>query len=290
MQESAINTRESPVKISLPNKEVYSVGANTREWIVGDSICESLVEKNIWAAGVTDAAQGYNFMRAGWEGSVLLACVAGYGEVLVDNKWTPCREGSVYLAPALAPHAYRAIRGSRWKLCWVLFRENQNVTQALPLAAPLLVKTNPRPLESAIWGLYEELHGANEPGVIHRWVDLIHLLALRMVHPLYDEVLWSLWKAVESDLAHPWTESELARRSGMSCESLRLLCHKWTGRSAMKHVTFLRMQRAAYLLSTTKQKVYELALSLGYKSEFAFSNAFKRCIGLSPFDYRKRKR
>ena len=51
-----------------------------------------------------------------------------------------------------------------------------------------------------------------------------------------------------------------------------------------------RMRLADRALRTESVRVAALALSLGYTSESAFSNAFKRTVGMSPKRYREAAR
>jgi transcriptional regulator GlxA family with amidase domain len=45
----------------------------------------------------------------------------------------------------------------------------------------------------------------------------------------------------------------------MSGENFRKLCQKALGRSPMKHLTYLRMRKAAELLTITNEKVETIA-------------------------------
>jgi AraC-like DNA-binding protein len=47
------------------------------------------------------------------------------------------------------------------------------------------------------------------------------------------------------------------------------------------------MQKATGLLQKDGQKVFEVAKSVGYASDAAFSKAFKRMVGVAPRQYRR---
>jgi AraC-like DNA-binding protein len=59
-----------------------------------------------------------------------------------------------------------------------------------------------------------------------------------------------------------------------------------TGDSPMRHVTRCRLARAARWLRTTDATLAEVASNAGYDSEFAFSRAFRRELGVPPGVYR----
>jgi AraC-like DNA-binding protein len=58
----------------------------------------------------------------------------------------------------------------------------------------------------------------------------------------------------------------------------------------MQYLTQWRMQVASGRLRDTNAKVVDVALDVGYESEAAFSRAFKRVVGLSPGEWRRKKR
>jgi transcriptional regulator GlxA family with amidase domain len=132
--------------------------------------------------------------------------------------------------------------------------------------------------------------GVAEPALLHQWAHLAHAYAQRILEPDTaggaDSRLRALWERVDAHLPHPWTVDELAHAAGTSGEHLRRLCRSQIGRSPMRHVAFLRMRRAAALLSTQSYTVEAVAQQVGYENPFAFSTAFKRHFGLSPSDYR----
>jgi AraC family transcriptional regulator len=62
------------------------------------------------------------------------------------------------------------------------------------------------------------------------------------------------------------------------------------GESVRAHVRRLRLERAAGRLITGEDPVIRIALDAGYESHAAFTRAFSAMTGLSPTDYRKRRR
>jgi AraC-like DNA-binding protein len=53
-------------------------------------------------------------------------------------------------------------------------------------------------------------------------------------------------------------------------------------------LTEWRMQKAMQLLQQRDKKLIDVARSVGYESDAAFSRAFKRVVGASPGEYLKR--
>ena len=57
----------------------------------------------------------------------------------------------------------------------------------------------------------------------------------------------------------------------------------------MRYLTRWRIQLACRLLSDDAAKVSAVALNVGYRSEAAFSRAFKALVGTSPAGWRRRQ-
>jgi AraC-like DNA-binding protein len=273
--------------VNMNLRETHSIGGNTKEWMVSHRACPALSRYNIVLTGISEAKHGFEFNRLTPDMSQLLACVSGRGDVLIGGAWKPCTEGLAYLTPPNVTHAYHALKDETWHLCWVSFGEGGRRAPIVSSPQPVLVRLDPRPLLAAIQGLYWESVGSNEPAVIHHCVELIQLFVSRATQPWQtDDRLWRLWEKVDANLNHPWTLRELARLACMSGEHLRRLCHKQTERSPVEQVTFLRMRRAATLLSSTPHKIESISHTVGYENSFAFSTAFKRWMGRSPSEYR----
>ena len=59
-------------------------------------------------------------------------------------------------------------------------------------------------------------------------------------------------------------------------------------RTPLEYVTEWRMQKAMQLLEQRDKKLIDVARSVGYESDAAFSKAFKRVVGANPSAYVKR--
>jgi AraC-like DNA-binding protein len=60
------------------------------------------------------------------------------------------------------------------------------------------------------------------------------------------------------------------------------------GQTPLEYVTEWRMQKAMQLLEQSDKKLIDVARSVGYESDAAFSKAFKRVVGANPGEYLKR--
>ncbi len=87
-----------------------------------------------------------------------------------------------------------------------------------------------------------------------------------------------------------WTVESLARCVGLSRSAFSAKFKLLVGEAPMQYITRVRLTKAAALLRTNSSTLIEVALSIGYESEVAFSKAFKRYFGMAPGAYRQGKR
>jgi AraC-like DNA-binding protein len=87
--------------------------------------------------------------------------------------------------------------------------------------------------------------------------------------------------------AHDWTVAELGAAVRMSRSSFAERFHTMVGRPPLDYLLRWRIQKAAHILRTTSRTVAAIGGEVGYASEGAFSNAFKRVTGRPPAHYRR---
>ncbi|RPJ44517.1 MAG: AraC family transcriptional regulator, partial [Candidatus Latescibacterota bacterium] len=90
--------------------------------------------------------------------------------------------------------------------------------------------------------------------------------------------------------SEPWTLESLSKKAGLSRSSLHERFVHFIGQPPMQYLTRWRMQVASGLLRDTSAKLSEIAESVGYESEAAFSRAFRREVGLAPGAWRRGER
>jgi AraC-like DNA-binding protein len=263
--------------------------SDPREWLQAARICPLLSQHHIVHVGVMEARQPFEVVRRELTGTFMLACYEGEGVVLTEGKWKRLRAGQACLQPPFVMNALRCLPGRAWKFAWVRYRESRESMPIVSSLSPLVGEFDAEPLRAAIGGLHAESGAAaGLPAALHHWCELVHHYVLRFAQPRQpDDRLWRVWQQAEADLARNWTLAELAAIACVSEEHLRRLSRKQLGRSPMQHLTFLRLQRARHLLSTTDDKVEIVSREVGFESVSAFSNTFKKWIGWRPSELRR---
>jgi AraC-like DNA-binding protein len=104
---------------------------------------------------------------------------------------------------------------------------------------------------------------------------------------LADKQMKAAITSMHDDPGHRWTLQELAERSGMSRSIFALKFKAKVGTSPMEYLVRWRMLLAGHRLTSTDDSISVIALSLGYESESAFRNAFRKVMVCSPRQYRR---
>jgi AraC-like DNA-binding protein len=87
-----------------------------------------------------------------------------------------------------------------------------------------------------------------------------------------------------------WTLEALARQVGMSRSVFAARFHQMVRQPPLQYLTLWRMQVARAQLVSTRLSLARIAEQVGYRTEASFSKTFRRIVGTSPGQFRKRER
>lgn len=238
---------------------------------------------------------------------------AGDVAILSDRRWEAL-EGGVGDGPRLEfvvdeADPYRAIDGATWSDADVIIGGNVDVNQAgqallsaaLPAIGHVRSASSAAPrLRDILNQLLDEVTG-NRLGAgfaIQHLGQLLLVEALRAyvaqapeltvgwLRAMSDERLAPALHCIHTEPGKPWGLEELARAAAMSRTAFAERFRAVAGVPPLTYLSGWRMQLARQALRDSDVRVGTLAGELGYASESAFSNAFKREVGVSPLRYR----
>ncbi|MDE1996103.1 MAG: helix-turn-helix transcriptional regulator, partial [Rhizobiaceae bacterium] len=169
---------------------------------------------------------------------------------------------------------------------------------------PLIHVKSASPQATVLRWLLGELvreQAAMQPGTDLASSQLAHLMFIQIlrIHLASSEPLAASWlravsdarlapalRLMHADPGRAWQLEELAKSAAMSRTTFALHFKKVAGIAPLAYLTEWRMRLAERALREQKTPVSVLAGTLGYGSESAFSNAFKRVTGVAPKRYR----
>jgi len=86
----------------------------------------------------------------------------------------------------------------------------------------------------------------------------------------------------------PWSVASLGRQVAMSRSAFSARFARLVGQTPMQYLALRRMEKARELLSDRATSAAAVAAKVGYRSEAAFSKAFKRAVGTGPGAFRRK--
>jgi AraC-like DNA-binding protein len=235
----------------------------------------------------------------------------GEGHVLRSEAGTPA-PGILDLERELVSDRYEILRHGEGGaptglICGAVRFEHpaaENLIRTLPSTIHIEASSSPRLdwMESTLRLMAAEA-GELRPGgeaVITRLGDILVIQAIRAwmdsdpaartgwLGALQDPQIGRAISLIHRDPARDWTVASLADELAMSRSAFAARFTELVGEPVMRYVARWRMHVAVDALTEEGATVGELADRLGYRSEAAFSRAFKRVIGDSPGTVRRR--
>ncbi|MCG5216217.1 AraC family transcriptional regulator [Streptosporangium sp. KLBMP 9127] len=104
---------------------------------------------------------------------------------------------------------------------------------------------------------------------------------------LGDPAIVAALGGIHRDPARQWTVEELGVQAGLSRAAFARRFTALVGQPPLTYLTWWRLTTAARLLRDSDAPLNAVAQQVGYTSEFAFANAFKREYGTAPGKYRR---
>ena len=117
---------------------------------------------------------------------------------------------------------------------------------------------------------------------IRSWIETAPAARTGWLGALQDPQIGEALTLIHRDPARAWTVASLANELALSRSAFAARFTELVNEPVIQYVTRWRMQIAKSALENEGATVAELADRLGYRSEAAFSRAFKRVVGVPP--------
>lgn len=102
-----------------------------------------------------------------------------------------------------------------------------------------------------------------------------------------DSRINQVLSAIHADPAEEWSVERLGQLVNMSRSSFSNRFTELANMTPLQYVIFVRLQKASRLLLETETALIRVAEQIGYQSEAAFSQAFKKHYGMRPGEFRR---
>ena len=122
--------------------------------------------------------------------------------------------------------------------------------------------------------------------VLRRYIETLPAEQRGWLAGLRDDAIGRALGLLHGDPARAWTLDELAAGVAMSRSAFADRFTALVGQPPMQYLALWRMQLASRLLAEG-ERISAVATSCGYRSEAAFSRAFKKLVGQAPSVWRR---
>ncbi|MGV2720051.1 UNVERIFIED_CONTAM: AraC family transcriptional regulator, partial [Klebsiella pneumoniae] len=136
--------------------------------------------------------------------------------------------------------------------------------------------------------------GADQTQLIFNRNKIVHILKLEFapqkMAELFQQVphFIQIMQFIQENYAEAITLESLAEMFSYSAYHLSATFKQSTGYSPIDYLIRIRLEKAASLLTETAASLREISASVGYKDVYYFSRLFKKKLGVSPAEYRRR--
>jgi transcriptional regulator GlxA family with amidase domain len=122
---------------------------------------------------------------------------------------------------------------------------------------------------------------------VRRYADTLPESETGWLAGLRDSYVARALALFHSDITRSWTVDELGREVGLSRSALGERFTRLIGMAPMHYLGNWRMQVAAQELRNSSATLAQVATTVGYESEAAFSRAFKKTFRTAPATWRR---
>lgn len=248
------------------------------------------------SVGYFDCKPSYGLQRNVFSSYLLLVMLTGSLSYQTRLSRGTARAGQVLLLDCNAPHAYAAQGKCSFTFLHFAGAQSQalydeivrNVGNLIPMASPNELHES---IGELLFAMRSD-HRLNEAETS----ALIYSMLMKLLehsgasgagssgNPVVDRAIGY----IQSHLTDKLSVEEIAANAGYSASYFSHLFAEETGLSPYQFVVKSRIEHAQQLLKTTRQTVQEIAFQCGFNSAANFCYTFRRLVGTSPHEYRRR--
>ncbi|MBV5315529.1 MAG: AraC family transcriptional regulator [Prolixibacteraceae bacterium] len=232
---------------------------------------------------------------------ILIYCVEGKGEIRLNDTSHPVSADHFFIIPAGISHAYHSDEQNPWSIYWIHFSGNKSGIYSRFACQPMPIERGKTSRISERLDLFSELFRNLDRGfsietleyvnlcLPHLLASFTHLSQFRMIKESgeKDPIAQSINYMLEH-LTKKLKLEEIAAETSLSASHYSRLFLNRTGHSPIDYFIQLKIQRSCRLLDNSGWMIADVAREMGFDDQFYFSRVFRKVMGMSPADYRKR--
>lgn len=232
---------------------------------------------------------------------ILIYCVEGQGEIRTKETMQKIGTDQFFIIQAGMSHSYRSDEQNPWSIYWIHFSGSKSEAYSRFCGQVLSIERSTTSRINDRIELFSDIFRNLDRGFSLETLEYVNLC---LPHLLASFTHLSQFKIIkESGEKEPVAQSinfmlenltkklkleEIATETGLSASHFSRLFVFRTGHSPIDYFIQLKIQRACRLLDNSGWSIADASREMGFEDQFYFSRVFRKVMGMSPNEYRKR--
>jgi AraC-like DNA-binding protein len=272
---------------------------------ITDSIRQNPLISDLYLTDIGYYPQASYHFRERPNGSnqfILIYCIDGQGEIRLKEKVHPVPADHFFIIPAGVAHSYHSSEQNPWSIYWIHFTGSKAVyfsrsaCQSIPIERGKASGFNDR------INLFTEIFRNLDCGFSIMTLEYInlclnyllasftHLNPFHLVkHTIENDPVTQSINFMIDNLDKRLNLAEIAKKTGLSASHYSRLFLNRTGHPPIDYFIQMKIQRACRLLDNSGLFIADISRETGFDDQFYFSRTFRKIMGMSPSEYRKRR-
>ena len=272
---------------------------NIRHLQAENPICKQLFVTHI--GYYPSAKYHYRERPKGCEENIFIYCETGNGWIKHNETIFYLSRNQAFFIPAREVHSYGANNKDPWSIFWIHFL-GENVSMFSGIVGQIIhVEESDKSRYDDRFQLFEDMYqnlemGYNPENLEYVSFCLMYFLAsLKYINQFREikkakqpDIIQKAIVFMKDNLENKITLEDIAKHTAYSASHFGSFFAKKTSYAPMEYYNQLKIQRACSYLHFSDMKIKEIAFRLGYYDQFHFSKAFRKEMGITPKEYKKR--